>query len=69
MQEVKETEMGRRLRETEMSRRLREHRAGHPECDGLHCKPYLDIARDLTARRVIWEGPRTPYSRLSIQEE
>lgn len=54
--------------ETELTRRLKAHRAGHPECDGLHCKDYLAIARELTAMRVIYEGPRTPYSRLSVQE-
>jgi len=57
------------LKETELGRRLREHRDGHPGCDGLHCNQYLDICREFTAVRVIWEGPRGPYSRLSIQEE
>ena len=55
------------MKDTELSRRLREHRAGHPGCD-WHCQDYLDICRELTEERVIHEGPRTPYSRLSVQE-
>lgn len=54
-------------KETAQGRALRAHRAGHPGCD-RHCKQYLSIAREHIQPRVIYEGPRTPYSRLSIQE-
>lgn len=52
--------------ETALGRALREHIAGHPGCKGCH--EYLSIAREHTKVRVIYEGPRTPYKRLSVQE-
>lgn len=54
--------------ETLLSRELRAHRAGHPECD-IKCQAYLNIVRKHTEQRVVWEGPRTPHTRLSVQEQ
>jgi len=54
--------------ETPLGKALRAHRDGHPECDGLHCQEYLDIARRATAERQIYEGPRHGHTWLSVRE-
>lgn len=55
------------MQETVLSRKLREHRASHPEC-GLRCAEYLNIVREHTEQRVVWEGPRGAHTRLSVVE-
>ena len=53
--------------ETPLGRALRTHRDEHKGCD-RHCRAYLDITNRATASRRVYEGPRHPYSWLSVRE-
>jgi hypothetical protein len=55
--------------ENDLGRALRAHRRDCPVCSGTTaCDRYIGIAVRFTGQRVVREGPRMAFTRLSVQE-